>query len=241
MKYTLSYLILFFGCIKLNAQNTKLDYKFALKIYNQSSFEQSSNKASVDTLNNNVQNANSTLQYIHPTIAFQWRTKKQNFREIELINFYVNKKTESLEQLDSNGNVDNVLSKRDVYSSGISMRYEYTVIFKKLKASNFVPSISYAASAYFNHDQFVPKSSNAFKNIQSTLGARGFIIPRLTYFVGSKLFVDLNVPICIMDLYYHVNENENPGIPLNQQRISNINFELFPKVISVRLGVGIKI
>jgi hypothetical protein len=223
------------------AQNTNLDYKFALKLYNQTSFEQSGNLASVDTLNHQLLDANSTLQYVHPTIAFQWRTKKQNFREIELINFYVNKITESLEQIDSIGNVKNVLSNRDVYSSGISLRYEYTVMFKKLKTSNFVPSISYAANTYFKRDQFVPKNSNAFKNTQSTLGARGFIIPRLTYFLGSKLFVDLNVPICVMDLYYRVNENENPSIPPNQQRINNINFELFPKVMSVRIGVGIKI
>jgi len=241
MKYILCYLTLFFGCIMMDAQNAKLDYKFALKLYNQTSFEQSINTVFADTLNLNVRDANTTWQYVHPTIAFQWRSKKQNFREIELIDLYFNKKTESREQLDSNGNTDNVLSKRDLYSSGISLRYEYTVIFKKLKASNFVPSISYAASTYFKVDQFVPKSSNQFKNTQSTLGARGFIIPRLTYFVGSKLFVDLNVPICVMDLYYRVNVNEKPGIPVNQQRISNINFELFPKVISVRIGVGIKI
>lgn len=241
MKPFLFYLILLFSFTWLKAQNTYLDYKYSIKLYNLTAYEQSSENGIVDSLMPMVRNSSTTLQYVHPTFAFQWKTKKQNFKEIELINFYINKTTGSREQLDTIGRVEKVLSKKVLVSSGISLRYEYTVMFKKLKTSKFVPSIGYAANPYFKLDNFVPELSNAFISTKSTLGARGFIIPRLTYFIGSKFFLDLNLPFCVMELYYQVNENENPMIPSNQQRISNINFELFPKVFSARLGLGLKI
>lgn len=223
------------------AQNTKLDYKFALKIYNQSSFEQRSHQAFEDTSNLNVRNVHTTWQYIHPTIAFQWKTKRQNFSEIELIDFSINKRTVSREQVDSAGQVKNVLGTADLKSYAISMRYEYTVMFKKLKQRDFVPSISFAVNSYFKLDQVIPGESNAFKTVQSAFGARGFVTPRLVYYTGSRLFLDFNIPICLMDMSYNVDQHENPSIPTDQQSKTNIDFELFPKVISVRLGVGVKI
>ena len=63
-------------------QNTNLDYKYAIKIYNLTTFDEYRESKSDTTAY-----STKTLQILHPTVAFQWKTKKNNFHEIELTNF----------------------------------------------------------------------------------------------------------------------------------------------------------
>lgn len=194
-----------------------------------------------DSLMLTERSTNSTLQYLHPTLAFQWESKNQNFNEVELINFYINKNRRVREQLDSLGRVETILSTKILHSSAISFRYEYIVNFRKSKSSRFAPSLGYSGNPYFESEQFVPEKANEFKNGQITIGGRVSVIPRLIYYLGARFYIDLNLPICVMDMNYRMYQNENPSIPDNQRRISNFNFELFPKVLAARIGVGLKL
>lgn len=205
------------------------------------SYEQRADYGFVDSLMPTERISSSTLQYLHPTLAFQWKSKNQNFNEVELINFYIKKNIGAREQLDSLGRVETILSTKILHSSAISFRYEYIVNFRKSKSSRFAPSLGYSGNPYFESEQFLPEKANEYKNGQITIGGRVSVIPRLIYYLGARFYMDLNLPICVMDMYYRVNQNENPSIPSNQRRISTFNFELFPKLLSARLGVGLKL
>ena len=158
-----------------------------------------------------------------------------------MINFYINKNTRAREQLDSLGRIETVLSEKALNTSSISFRYEYIVNFRKLKTSRFSPSLGYSGNPYFKSEEFVAEKGNRYKNEQITIGGRISVIPRICYYLGSRIYVDLNLPICVMDMYYRMDQNENPSIPDNQRRIGTFNFELFPKVLAVRVGVGLKL
>ena len=59
--------------------------------------------------------------------------------------------------------------------------------------------------------------------------------------VTSKLFIDVNIPLCFFDTFYFVDKEDNPAIPVQQRTITTFNYNQFPKIFSGRLGVGLKL
>ena len=81
--------------------------------------------------------------------------------------------------------------------------------------------------------------SSAFAEFERHIGVRTFVTPRITYFIKQKLFVDLNIPICITEMEYSEERNNDPSI--KAAKMTAYNFNGFPKMFSARLGLGIKI
>jgi hypothetical protein len=134
-----------------------------------------------------------------------------------------------------------MVSGNDLTTTLISLRYEYIVNFNKSKDKKLVPSIGFSINPYFKWNKFSPVISTSFPTSQSFFGARTFITPRLTYCIKPKFFIDINVPLCLSDIYYLNDKKDNPAVPVNQRTITSYDFELFPKIFSGRLGVGLKL
>ena len=221
-------------------QNTNLDYKSGIKVYNLTTLEEYTNSKN-DTTANSFHYTTTTQQILHPTVAFQWKTKKSNFHEIELTNFMLNKvgtKTETI--TDSSGNIQ-VVNENDLTATLISVRYEYILNFNKATNKQLVPSIGFGINPYFKQNNYSAKISTSFPTSQDFIGARAFITPRLTYYIQPKFFIDFNIPLCFFDTYYLKDEDENPAVPESQSTSTSYNVELFPKYFSGRLGVGLKL
>ena len=74
------------------AQNNHLDYKFGLKVYNLTSFEKNTKLTILDDVTGlSSEYTKKSLQILHPTIAFQWKSKKNNFHEVELTSLMFDK------------------------------------------------------------------------------------------------------------------------------------------------------
>lgn len=223
-------------------QNTNLDYKSALKIYNLTTFEeQTKSRRLNDSSSYRYQYTNTTLQFLHPTIAFQWKSKKNNFHEIELTSLMLGKIGTQIEIINDTTNNGQTISGGDQKTTVISARYEYILNLNKSKASKFVPSIGFGINPYYRQNNYSPKISSSFSTSEISVGMRTFITPRLTYFVTSKLFIDVNIPLCFFDTFYFVDKEENPAIPVQQRTITTFNYSQFPKIFSGRLGVGLKL
>jgi len=91
-KTTLFFLFLLVFVKTSWSQNTNLNYHSGIKLYNTTIFEEQSKSMLVsDTSSVRFQYTNTNSQILHPTIAFQWKSKTNNFHDIELTNFMVNK------------------------------------------------------------------------------------------------------------------------------------------------------
>ena len=224
------------------AQNTNLNYQSGLKLYNTTIFEVQSKSTLVsDTSNVRFQYTNTNSQILHPSFAYQWKSKKNNFHEIELTNFTVNKvgtKTEYVSDTSANGQL---ISGEETRNTAISLRYEYIVVLNKSKNSKIVPSIGFGVNPYFRKSSISYESATSFPSSNQSFGVRSFITPRITYFLTSKLFLDVNIPICLFDNYILTESIDNPAVPISQRDISTYNFNQFPKFISGRIGIGIKL
>lgn len=223
-------------------QNTNLDYKSALKTYNLTTFEeQSKSRRLNDTSSYRIQNSSTSLQILHPTIAFQWKSKKNNFHEIELTSLVLGKNGTKTEIINDTTNNSQIINGENLTTTAISLRYEYILNFNKSKDSRFVPSIGFGINPYYRQNNYSPKISSSFPTSEISVGMRTFITPRLTYFVNSKLFIDINIPLCFFDTFYFIDKEDNPSVPVQQRTITTFNYNQFPKILSGRLGVGLKI
>jgi hypothetical protein len=221
------------------SQNTNINYNCAIKVYNMASYEEHTISMIQGPFSNKY--VRYDLQLFHPTIAVEWKTKKNNFHEIELTSFTVGQ-VETIAQLttDSSGIV-HALNGNNLSSTFISLRYEYILNFCKSKDKKLVPSMGFGINPYFRQDNLEPQVSSFYPESVRYIGARTYLIPRLTYYPNSKLFIDVNIPLCVFDAYSVVDKEQNPAIPENLRTITEFNYEEFSKIFSARIGVGIKI
>jgi hypothetical protein len=242
MKTKLFTLWLLIFVIKIGwTQNINLDYKSALKIYNLTSFDEQTRSSRLTASSNRYQYTNTTLQILHPTIAFQWKSNKNNFHEIELTSLMLGKIGTKTEIMNDTTNIGQTISGGNLTTTAISLRYEYILNFNKSKDSKLVPSIGFGINPYYRQNNNSPKTSSSFPSTDISTGMKAFITPHITYFLTSKLFIDINIPLCFIDSFYFAGKDYNPTFS-NLERTTNAsNFSLFPKVYSGRIGIGIKL
>jgi len=243
MKKKLLTLLLIIIVAKIGwSQNTNLDYRSALKIYNLTTFDdQTKSRRLNNTSSYRYQYTNTTLQILYPTFAFQWRSKKNNFHEIELTSLMLGKIGTKTEIVNDTTNNRQTISGGDLTTTAISVRYEYIFNFNKSKDRKLVPSIGFGINPYYRQNNYLPKISSSFPLSDISIGMKAFITPRLTYFFTSKLFIEVNIPLCFFDTFYFVDIENNPAIPVQMRTITTFNYTQFPKFLSGRLGIGIKL
>jgi hypothetical protein len=221
------------------AQNTNLDYKYALKAYNLTSYYENNTGPTQSDSSNTLYTTND-LKILHPTLAFQWQNVKRNFHELELTSFQLGKLSTQTDLTGSSGS-SNLTAGSNVITTDISIRYEYIVNFKKSDTRKLVPSIGFGGSPYYRLYKYQPKVSSEFPSSQQDIGLAVLVTPRLTYYMSSRIFFDINIPVCVFDFNYLVNNQDNPELELSQRTTSEINIDMFPKAFSGRVGIGVKL
>jgi hypothetical protein len=223
-------------------QNPNLDYKYAVKIYNLTSFEEySKTKKPDETSASSYYTTTSMLQILQPAVAFQWKTSRNNFREIELTSFMSGQVRTKTELKNDTADISQTVGDNKVLSTSVSARYEYIVNFNKQKDKKLVPSVGFGVNPYYRQNKNLPGVSSSFSATEKYLGVRLFITPGLSYYLTSKLFLNINIPLCVGEIYYMVDKDENPLYSANQRTTSSVNFSEFPKIFCGRIGVGLKL
>lgn len=191
---------------------------------------------------NNTYNSNrKSISYVffneklNPTFAINKRTHKGNRHEIELTAFAVNETSNRTTY--SNPGISQVATGGSVQESKFALRYEYIYVF--LKDKKIQPSIGGAVSPYYAKYNFTPLSSSVFPFKEYAFGIQTFIIPRISYNISKRFFVDLNVPLKITENQFSSRHEYNPT---EQNNTSNNNsFTAFEDMFYARLGIGITI
>ena len=213
--YSISLLLLFVNIAW--AQNKNLNFRGSVKFYNQSTFVDRS-LYHLDSTFFEMQ-YRKTNTYFHPGFAFQLMNKRKNIHEFEL------------SDLSFGGNV----------IANISLRYEYIVNMNKAKDRKWVPSLGFAANPYFAQQQYGQGLDLKYLSTVKYFGLKAFITPRITYYLDTKLYFDLNVPVCVFDMYHKSFKTDDPAVQQDQREIHNYNFgAVFPNMTQIRIGIGLK-
>lgn len=223
------------------AQNPNMDYRFAIKVYNLARYEETDKFRPTNPVEYNYyHDRTKSLKLFHPTVAVQWKTKRNNFHEIELTDFEWENSA-----FTTHANNDSIKTSVLVYEENISRtifaaRYEFQLMFNKKKERKLVPSLGFAASPYYKRLSSLPGISSSFPKSEQTIGLKMFITPRITYFIKQKLFLDFNIPICISQTESVKEKNGDPSLPSAQREIFSLDANTIPQMFSARVGIGIK-
>jgi hypothetical protein len=184
------------------AQNPYLDYKYALKISNLSILRQHyvvpqyalSPYGYIKT-GDKVYNQ---LQLFHPTVAFDWMTKRKNTREFEVIDLVLNRQSTRKYSYEINGVTHRIGDKTT--ETAISLRYQYIINYCKHKESKWVPSLGFSFNPYYQFTSSFISGPLSYHTSEQILGIRASINPRITYFFSKNLYMFAEMSFTMLDI-----------------------------------------
>lgn len=186
------FLFLMFLMVNLSsAQNSFLNYRMALKVYNQTTYEE--RERSYLTGDSNMYTnfeTDRSFQLIQPTIAFQWKAGKSNFHEVEISSIRLGKQGVKTVKTDNNTHLTETIYGKDIIQTSLAVRYEYILNFNKKADHKIVPSLGIGAGSQYNRIKQEPYISTSFPTTSTQVSLKLYVTPRLTYYLNSKLFLD---------------------------------------------------
>lgn len=238
-KYCFLFLILLI-CASSQAQNSFLDYRMAIKAYNQITYEeQLENYAGSDT--STTRETYRSLRTIQPGIAFQWKSGRNNFHEIEIGNLSLRNRRTQTEIVQNQSGSSEVVGGQDMREASFALRYEFILNFNTKKEGKLVPSLGFGAGTYYFSNKREPHVASSFPVTDKLYGVQLFLTPRVSYYFSPNWFLDVNIPLCLSQFETYVFEVKNPAFTPTQQKNTDNTFTGFPKIFSGRIGIGLKI
>jgi hypothetical protein len=101
--------------------------------------------------------------------------------------------------------------------------------------------LGFGINPSFSNSITNPIIATSYPTSQNAVAASASIIPRLNYNINEHWFLDLNIPINVTELAVTSHKTLNPLIRDEDQRTTNINYDIFPSKFLVRFGIGVKI
>jgi len=123
----------------------------------------------------------------------------------------------------------------------LAFRYEYMINLRKSKEdADLKPFLGFSAQPYFRAFNYRSSNTTEFPYSFIDLGVVVSIVPRLTYDLNSRWFLDLNVPLAAYRIQWTKDRFEDPRIPVEERTTNTVLTESFPSMFQVRFGAGMK-
>lgn len=180
------------------------------------------------------------LGYLTP--AFTIYNEKGNFHEFEISRIKFTSGRYTFFNEDSAGTIGNANFSAAENSLHLGLRYEYAIRLNLgSESSKLSAYLGFAGSPYFKSVNIKPEVSESFSESQSQLGLVLSLVPHITYSLSPKWYLDLNLPLSVVDVAYINFKTNDPVYQLEQREVSTSELSTFPSDFLVRFGIGFKI
>lgn len=234
-------LVAFIGIAYIANGQTKLQRNYTLKLYinHYKTLEENwlSQSYPVDTFHTNV---TSEIKFGRVTPAVTIETKNKNFHEFELVQLKYQKTKEVGKVVPVWGGYSETIG-RESKEHSFQFRYEYNHGFQKNDGHKLHTYVGIATNPFFRHWDNVPMNSLSFPGSKISTGARFMIIPRITYQIKPKWYLDLNAILHQVQYEYVREKVDNPHFSSRQMTTAAHNLQVKAAINQVRLGVGVKL
>ena len=180
------------------------------------------------------------IGYFSPALSIS--RSNNTFHEIEFSRAMINQTFKYYSVWDSISKKATVVngSKRTV--SMVALRYEYmTRLFKKGEG-NLKTFFGYSLHPYYLSAQDNPGASTHFPEKHREAGVDVALVPRLTYEISERLYLDLNIPFVIVNGVFISKKIDDPALPDKLRTTSYFTFDSFTgDQMHFRLGMGLRI
>lgn len=188
----------------------------------------------------NQNTRNYLKDYMYPSFSLSYKNKRRNQHEVELNRANITNTDTYVEVINSAGNKTYIPSQKFT-TTQLRLRYEYILSFVKKPSAVLEPSIGFGILAYYERVNATPYQSTDFPTSVIYAGTRFTLTPRVSVNISKRVFVDINIPICLIDAGIAKQNIADPAIPARAQRYSIADVELFPSYYSLRIGAGLRI
>lgn len=238
VQLTIALLLLAFAA---KGQESAPRHARALKIYNLTDWERYSHSDDGgDT--SFLRTTESGLRIFHPTIAYRWEQRKGRFHEVELIDFRFSSREKSVRPLTPHTGVTaSATAGEQIMQAALSVRYEYQTYIRHKEDRPWQISLGLGINPYYFLHLLQPLVTTHFPERVHTAGMRLHAVPRFTWHLSERLFLDVNLPFCIAELRFQHRYDETPTIPIDERGSLLSEFNTFPALFSGRIGVGFKL
>ncbi len=227
--------------IMVVAQESPRAYRSAIKLYNLTDWEDYTVNGAYNDTNFYV-HRDFALRILHPTIAYQWQSNKGHYHEIELITLQVaHTERFTKSSTPAMGNTSQTVVSEITTRAALSVRYEYQMSLRPQHERPWDLSLGVGVNPYYFFQIYSAEISTVFPTSVSTFGTRVFAVPRFTWHLSPRIFLDVNIPICLGEYRHQSRYNESPVIPISERRKGEIDFTAMPALYSGRIGIGVKL
>ena len=174
--------------------------------------------------------------------SFVIHNSKGNSHEFELTRvFYQNNYQKTYDEIDSTGNVANIVSGELIKQFQLHLRYEYVwSLFKQKDWKKLNGFLGFSASPFYKWNKQEPLTSMSYTKSEKSMGLYFSVIPRVQYNINKRLYLDLNFPIALLTAQYTTQFSDNPALAINERQQSTIDIEQLPFGFAVRIGMGFR-
>jgi hypothetical protein len=234
----------------ISAQNDKKgtpQYKYAFKGYLNILADNKTITLTDDTSRTQINS--SKKRTIFPTIGLSRFRGNGRFFEMGVTRLSFNYQELSTEnkvfQRDSLGNIvpggDVPTRGAKVWTDNIGLRFEWNFPFyyKENRDFNTYLGISMDPSVYFQKNESLNSAAPSTRifELSNTLT----VIPRITYSLSSRCFLDLSVPISFTTFDINYKFDSDPRLPISARETIDLGTRLPTHIWVIRLGLGYKI
>jgi hypothetical protein len=212
--------------------------KLSLIAYNLSSYQSQTERSTTSAITHSTSTSKNT-EWLHPTFSVRWQGRKKHQHEIELTNLSLAKQDIStVTSNDTSGSTATTMGYKRV-STFVGFRYEYILGIEKLSSVRGKFLLGLGINPYYQRERNTPYVSSSYPSSSSFIGMKSFLIPRFTYRVSKRIFIDANIPICLFDAKLQQETLNNPTLSLQNQKSTVFNYNALPGFLSGRIGIGI--
>jgi len=223
------------------AQESTPRAKRSLVVYNLTDWEKYSfSEGTGDSIF--LRTGESSLRIFHPTIAYRWEEHKGRYHEVELINFHLSTKEHSVQPVvPTTGAAESAVEGEQITRLAFSARYEYQTSIRYNEDRPWGFSIGMGINPYYFLHTVRPLVTTNFPERVHVFGTRLYAVPRFTWHISERIFLDVNLPFCVGEFRLRYHYDENPVLAINERGRRTAEFSTLPALFSGRIGLGFKL
>jgi hypothetical protein len=186
--------------------------------------------------------SNSTLKsYLFGDLSAAIRIyKDRSMQEIELSKLGFGKTDYLLWQTMLQTNHQLIVDGYKNYFFNLSLKYSYIVKLMG-KGKNFGVFIGASAEPRILHNAFKPKVSAYYNTNQTVFGSKIYLMPGVQVSTGKRFYLELNLPVELIDLYWNRQYVENPALAKELRTTHSFESDFFNSVFYCRFGIGFRL
>lgn len=174
------------------------------------------------------------------SIAFPFHTKNFGHEiSISAIKFKRNDYKEI--EYDDNSHPSYSLESFKSENNELLLRGMYELKFKNKSKKKFLPQIGLGIEPFILYTERIPMIPTVFPIFSLSLGATVYVIPRISYALSDKVYLDFNIPFGLCQYIWNFEKHLNPAMTLEEQRKSQSDLDFLNSTFQIRFGIGVRI